>query len=577
MNARRSSAALIVAFLATAGCVDTPSRIPASGQPSAPTVAGAPSSPQPSTNPSPSDGSIRLDPVGDGPLAGATVRSVVSTPTGFALLGDAPGAQDPSRLVLAGSPDGRTWSRLSTGSAGPDFAFLAAGPLGWIATSEGHGDPVRGTVLWFSADGVTWNRVPDQAGLSTSNLQNAESNPLSAGPSGFAIVGQVTESGSSVAVTWTSRDGLIWTEATALHDKNFDRVLALPGGFIVASGGCCLGPGSAAFSADGATWRDLTPDPGSPFDPAGQVLIASVGSRLVVMRSGEHGDVQAFSGDVAGGAGETGVSWQHDPATDGLFAGAGISTATGGSGGAVVLGYDRTSLAPIAWTSTDGLAWARTALDATLFGGGVPALTAAGGSSGAVSFVAIAGRANAAAEVRPQIWRSDDGIAWSDTGPEPFDAPPVAATGPCPAAPPTAVEDFLAMAPALRPACFGDRVLKVRGVIEACECGGTTNQQATPSWLVDTNGYSAFYLSGPIVQAATGPGGFGVMIDPAHPVKVPSLGTGVELTGHFDDPAAATCRVFPLPGAVGPVVPKAQTVAFCRQAFVVTAIRKLAG
>ena len=65
------------------------------------------------------------------------------------------------------------------------------------------------------------------------------------------------------------------------------------------------------------------------------------------------------------------------------------------------------------------------------------------------------------------------------------------------------------------------------------------------------------------------------MIDPAHPLAIPPVGTHVELTGHFDDPAAATCRMVPLPGAIGPVVPQARTVALCRQAFVATAIRKV--
>ena len=104
---------------------------------------------------------------------------------------------------------------------------------------------------------------------------------------------------------------------------------------------------------------------------------------------------------------------------------------------------------------------------------------------------------------------------------------------------------------------------------------GTTTQQATPQWLIDALGFSAFYLSGPIVSAATGPGGFGVMIDPAHPVTTPAAGTHVELTGHFDDPAATTCRVFPIPGSFGPVAPMQQSVAVCRRAFVVSEVRKL--
>lgn len=89
---------------------------------------------------------------------------------------------------------------------------------------------------------------------------------------------------------------------------------------------------------------------------------------------------------------------------------------------------------------------------------------------------------------------------------------------------------------------------------------------------LDPLGYSAFWLSPAVVQADTGNDGFGVMINPAHPVTVPAANTHVELTGHFDDPAATTCRAW---SGGGPVLPREQTVASCRQAFVVTAIRRL--
>jgi hypothetical protein len=133
----------------------------------------------------------------------------------------------------------------------------------------------------------------------------------------------------------------------------------------------------------------------------------------------------------------------------------------------------------------------------------------------------------------------------------------------------------LLLAPPLWPVCFADQTLKVRGFIASCECGGTTSQQATPAWLIDPLGLSSFYLGPAIVAAATGRGGFGVMIDPAHPVAVPEVGQHVELTGHFADPASDSCRVWPNDGAFGPIAPRVQTIALCRQAFVVTGIRRL--
>jgi len=60
--------------------------------------------------------------------------------------------------------------------------------------------------------------------------------------------------------------------------------------------------------------------------------------------------------------------------------------------------------------------------------------------------------------------------------------------------------------------------------------------------------------------------------DPAHHVKIPPERTAVLVTGHYNDVAASTCRVFlddALPGSL-PSVDEA--IMFCRRAFVVTDI-----
>ncbi len=571
---RASPVALCVAIAVAAACSPSPSQAPVSTGGPAPSDATSSAVPRPSPSSAEPGPDIVLRPVDGAPLDAAIVRSLVATPSGFAVLGVG-SANGPATFTLLGSSDGRRWSRVATGPSGPAFSFLAGGPLGWIASSSEANGTVGATALWFSTDGVAWDRVADGSGPALADLSNSETNPLSAGSVGFAIVGQLTEAGNSVNATWVSRDGRTWAEATALHGRNTDRVLPLPEGFLAFAGGCCAGPGTALFSADGQTWRDLTTDPGSPFDAnTGQSLIAAVGSSLVVLRSGDGGAIETFSGDTAQGAGGAGIAWRHEASTDAAFDGAGLSIVTGAKGGALALGFDRTTLAPLAWTSADGAEWHRTALDVNLFGGGVPGLAATSGDDGA-SFVAIADRSNNAGDVRPQLWRSDDGNAWLDPAGDALGALPAGASVPCPTSRPTEVEEFLAIDPPLWPVCFGDAAIRVRGFIAECECGGITSEQGMPSWLIDPLGFSAFYLSGPIVSAATGPGGFGVKIDPAHSVTVPPPRTHVELTGHFDDPAAATCRVVPLAGAFGPVAPMAQTVALCRRAFVVTQVRRL--
>ncbi len=567
-------AAIFLAAAVPAGC----SAKPPSVAPSPPTSSSSsrPITPvgTPPVLPSAVPADVTLQ-VADAALRRPIVVDLVPTPSGFALLGYDADADGPAgRFLVSGSPDGRSWSRLTAGATGPAFTFLTAGPLGWIASSDEIVGADQLTELWFSADGKGWDRVPDQAGLSMSNLSGGERNPLSAGPTGFAIVGQTLEGGSSVTAVWVSPDGRSWTEARALHGHDVGRVIATTVGFVAYSTSCCAGVGTAFFSPDGLTWRDLSADAGAPFDPnAGGALIASVGSTLVVLRAGGDGTIEAFSADLSGVAGNAPATWRRDEAALEAFAGSGLSSLAGGSGGAVAIGFDRTSLDAVVWTSTDGRSWTRRSIVGDPFSGGVPGIVAAGSSDGVPAFVAIADRSNETGAVRPQLWRSDDGASWAAAGDDLLGALPVVATGPCPSPAPTAVDGFLAMAPSLWPACFGHARLTIRGIVEACECGGTTSEAATPSWLIDPLGLSAFYLRGPIVPAATGPGGFGVMIDPAHPVTAPNPGTEVELTGHFDDPAAATCRISPLPGAFGRVRPRAQSVALCRQAFVAEAIR----
>jgi hypothetical protein len=570
-------AGLMVAVLLASGCVSVVTPAPSrSAGPEASSPPAVVTSPPSSLTPTVSAADLRLVRGIDAALDDAIVGSLVSTPAGFALIGDSAIPGDRSRFTVSGSSDGRSWSRLDSDPAGVAFSSIAGGPLGWIAASDEPGIPDRRTVLWFSSDGTNWERLPDQAGLATARIASSAGNALSAGPGGFAAVGERTDAGTSVSAVWTSRDGRTWTEATALQDTNVGEVLVLPTGFL-ALFGCCDGSGSVQFSTNGNGWREVSGDPGSPFvmSAGGDVTTALLGSRLITLRAGPRGVVVSYRGNVDGLAGGGPIVWQQDAAADAAFTGAGVSAIAAGAGSVLVVGFDLSTLDPISWTGRDGRTWVRTALDSNTFGGGVPGLAAAAESASGPSFAAIGYRTNAAGEARSQVWSSDDGAVWSAADADILGLPPVAATGPCPTTVPTRVDDFLLLAAPLWPACFADQTLKVRGFIASCECGGTTSQQATPAWLIDPLGLSSFYLGPAIVQAATGRGGFGVMIDPAHPVVVPEVGQHVELTGHFADPASASCRIWPHDGAFGPVVPRAQTVALCRQAFVVSGIRSL--
>jgi len=51
----------------------------------------------------------------------------------------------------------------------------------------------------------------------------------------------------------------------------------------------------------------------------------------------------------------------------------------------------------------------------------------------------------------------------------------------------------------------------------------------------------------------------------------------VELTGHFDDPASGTCHWAPDPHGAQTISSAQQTINSCRQQFVVTRVRVVAG
>ena len=166
---RTFASTLLVTVLVAACSVALPSVAPSTlGTPTPSNPGGLPG-PSPSASLRSANEGIQLLPVAAAPPAHAVVTSVLATPDGFAVLGYDVGDSDPRRFVLGGSPDARTWNRLSAGPSGPDFTALAAGPLGWIAASDDvHGADVM-TRLWFSADGVMWEPIADQAALSTSN------------------------------------------------------------------------------------------------------------------------------------------------------------------------------------------------------------------------------------------------------------------------------------------------------------------------------------------------------------------------------------------------------------------------
>src|SRR5207244_12214999 len=128
----------------------------------------------------------------------------------------------------------------------------------------------------------------------------------------------------------------------------------------------------------------------------------ALGSSAFALVLGLHGPALVH-GELAGSGAGLSIAWQ---ATDlGFDDTMSVTTLATGPLGAVVLGFDRATLRPIAWASRDGKTWRRADLDPAAFGGGVPDVAAVGDRS----FVALGWDVSQAGDARAHAWTSTDG------------------------------------------------------------------------------------------------------------------------------------------------------------------------
>jgi hypothetical protein len=304
---RRLAAMLAVAFL-VAGCSIAPASASPSAQPTTtaqPTIAAQPSaagqaspSPSPSATPSQSP-SVGPAPVGrwtgihwisagaafpQEPVTGTgdgwsmqvnvfgwsrgyvgfrTALHVTDSHTGFTV--------DSEAEVSTASDDGIHWTAgrpLDTADIGSPVGITAVveGPTGLIAVGR-FGRGVCGgsptvDVLWNSADGLTWTRVPLPADFASSSVYT-----LDAGSSGYIATG-ILRDGVTTAV-WVSADGRSWhraplpkgTAGTVL----VDGATSFAGGFVVSGAqeiqvgcGVSVQVPSVWWSADAKSWTEPT-------------------------------------------------------------------------------------------------------------------------------------------------------------------------------------------------------------------------------------------------------------------------------------------------------------------------------
>ena len=307
-----------------------------------------------------------------------------------------PGATPPAASPQTGSgPVGTAWVRATIPAVadrpvGQVEAVTAGGP-GFVAVGRGcTGDPQRCEgVVWTSTDGRSWVRAPASDALNT-GASFPMSGPeigmfdVAAGGPGIVAIGYAARPDMQATI-WFSPDGSSWQR--------------IPLG------------GTATTRVHAVTWD------GQNFVLVGEVRPAMASAA----------DIATAKARAAVWTSPDGRTWTRVPDASALDAGGfidtmedpssgGMADVIGGPGGLVAVGSvcrsNPSGCWPAAWTSSDGLTWARVA--------GVPAASGRLESVAAsrAGYVAVGAQACSAAQVASGgcpalILTSPDGATWT--------------------------------------------------------------------------------------------------------------------------------------------------------------------
>jgi hypothetical protein len=473
---------------------------------------------------------------------GSGVFGLASSAAGFTATG---WSTDDNAQVMLASSDGIHWQASET----PRVTWgrtIADGPSGLLmAGNVENQDGGSATVLWQSGDARSWEllgTLPQEMTESVLSLAGSDA--------GYVLLAQT---GSGQAGVWFSADGTLWTERPQTSELGTDlgvRLTATPLGFVVWGFSAPSVGGDAAFSSDGWTWSEA-----DPIGPGQIVDVVADGDHLLALGRGPGG-THMWKGTIAGQT----LTWSSDNTAPFREAVARRLVTDGER--VIALGWDQESEAPL-WWHRDGLSWQRHAMPADFHG--LPS-EAVGGPLGVV---VVDQQATTGAQ-QVVIWHLGDGVRW-DREPSPVmpaPAPPTAETcGPMP-------DDVLALMSIdglLAADCFGDAPITVRGWTTECEgCYPQGEGKWVTEWLGRPADDRVIHLA-PI--ESTDWGSLDGVLHPSLNRGMPPPSRWLEVTGHFDDPDAASCRFTPTVNDVAWYTGTADVVAGCRARFVVTAIR----
>jgi hypothetical protein len=485
------------------------------------------------------------------------VHSVTAGPDGFVAILSQPGGPDvyePSRPAT--STDGAGW-RLGEASLFSSWGVNAVtwGPTGWLAAGFVSDDTNGRIWIWSSPDGLAWTRLGMLEGVHDEFVTQ-----LLASDHGYLLETYSHGGGSSPSGTlWSSPDGLLWRESPdPLLGHGFQgerRIAALNEGYYVWDGGVNATATSAfaAFSEDGLSWNEVQIGPNGA-----NVRLTSHAGRLVATDLDRKTlATRVWSGVVA----DRQVIWIQT-GSDAAFMGGVVAQLVSDDTRLFAFGWDKATEEALVWTR-DGQQWVRSSLPDSF--GGLP-LVAAGGPNGAV----VVGYRRSLRGDNPVFWHLSATGRWLPEADPILVAVPDPAGEDCPALPDEFLEYAVVDAAAIV-SCHGATPITFRAYSVPCrECAGSMEGNPEPAWLLNPQS-DQFWLSPDDTHADWTTT---AVLDPSLvPLDPDWTRAWLEVTGHFDDPAAATCHREPVADEIAYWYGLQPLVDQCRMTFVVTEVK----
>ena len=164
-------------------------------------------------------------------VADGRVLSIAAGPSGFLAVGTTGPEATPTGSATWTSPDGTAWTRSDPALPGDGGLMVSA-----IATDAGFlavGSDLdeRRALAWTSADGRgPWTATPEQPSLENHGLKIRMTDVTSSGGLFVAVGDYLFGTQYGNATSWTSADGLTWTQAPRDAALNQGEMLAVTPG-----------------------------------------------------------------------------------------------------------------------------------------------------------------------------------------------------------------------------------------------------------------------------------------------------------------------------------------------------------